>query len=59
MPRAQIVIRGHVSVWSFDQELPMEEIERMRADGLPVNIVRHEEDVTDEEAARILNRRPS
>ena len=44
MPRAQIEIKGHTAMWIIEQDLPLSEIERMRDDGLPVNIVVHEEE---------------
>lgn len=44
MPRAQIAIKGQTAMWIIEQDLPLSEIERMRDDGLPVNIVVHEEE---------------
>ena len=44
MPRAQIAIKGQTAMWIIEQDLPLSEIERMRDDGLPANIVVHEEE---------------
>lgn len=53
--RAQIIVQGLACMWEFAQDISSEEIERMRADGLPVNIILSEEDVDDETAEQVAS----